>query len=138
MKRYFSIKPLRLLFLSLLFIVSASTFSSCVSEDEPDTGIDYYLSIEPRTSIRYTIDPRANMMGQVTDRMKDAIHKAYPVRNLYGDDTAVIQACNEAYSYYREAYPGGAQCTQCVVKLYRARMQGIVVKQSVALKSYNM
>ena len=138
MKRFFSIKPLRLLFLSMLFIVSATTFSSCMSEDEPDVAIDYYLSIEPRTPIRFTIDPRANMMGQITDRMKVAIHEAYPVRNLDGDDIAVIEACNEAYSYYRAAYPGGAQCTQCVVKLYRARMKGTIVKQSVALKSYNM
>lgn len=138
MKRQLLIHPLRLLLLSLLFIVSATTFSSCTSEDEPDISIDYYLSIEPRHPIHNTLDTRANMMGQITTRMRVAIQEVYPVRNLQGNDVAVMKACDDAYSYYREAYPAGAQNTECVVKLYRARMDGMVIRQSVPLKSYNL
>ena len=138
MRRFILIKLPRLLFLSMLFIAAASSLSSCSSVDEPETAIDYYLSIESRVPIKNTHDARANMMGQVSNNMREAIHDVYPIRDLDGNDAAVIQACDEAYSYYRSAYPAGQQNTECVLKLYRARMQGTIVKQSVAIKTYRM
>lgn len=137
-KTIFNFSTLKRMMFMLLCLVTVTVFTSCESADEPEVAIDYYLTIESRVPLKNTISPRANMMGQITTSMKEAIHEAYPVPNLQGDDVAVLVACDEAYSYYRSAYPGGAQCTECVAKLYRARMQGKVVKQSVAIKTYSL
>ena len=106
------------------------------------TTIDYYVSIESKALLHNSADPRSDQMVTVTSQMKDvmkgAILDAYPVQNSYGNDAGVLQACDEAYSNYRKLYPAGAQSDQCVLKLYRARMESGIVKQSVALKSYSM
>lgn len=131
-------RTLKRMMFMLLCLVTVTVFTSCESAEEPEVAIDYYLTIESRVPLKNTLSPRGNMMGQITSRMKTAIHEVYPVPNLQGDDVAVLVACDEAYSYYREAYPAGAQNTECVAKLYRARMQGKIVKRSVAIKTYSL
>lgn len=137
-KKIFNPRTLKRMMFMLLCLVTLTMFTSCESAEEPEVAIDYYLTIESRVPLKNTMWPRGNMMGQITSRMKQAIHDVYPIPNLQGDDVAVMIACDEAYSYYREAYPAGAQSTECVAKLYRAHMQGKIVKRSVAIKTYSL
>lgn len=138
MKQTSIFKSLRFFIISLLCVFSASVFTSCENSDEPMTTIDYYVSIESKALLHNSADPRGDQMVTVTNQMNDAIFGAYPIQTSYGNDAGVLQACDEAYNNYRKFYPSGAQSSQCVLKLYRARMEGGVIKQSVALKSYSL
>lgn len=129
---------LKLMLLSLLCVMSASLFTSCVGEDEPETSIGYYLSVRPRTAIyqRGGLPPGAKeyMIGNLTLQMKERIDEVYPIQNMEGNDAAVLMACDEVYDMYQQS--GMQSNAMCVATLYRARMSGIVVKKSTPLKTY--
>ena len=137
-KKNFSMRSLRALLLSLMCAMAVSVFTSCENNNEPDEWIAYYVSIESRAPMYGTPKVQNDMMVTVTKLMKDAILEAYPVQNIVGDDAAVMKACDEAYSNYRIFYPSGKQNTQCVLKIYRTRMENDVVRQSMPLKTYNL
>lgn len=138
MKQYHFFSLMRRAMLALLCLGSLVVFNSCVSEDEPETGIDYYLLIESRVAIKGSGDiappPKGNLIGIITSRMREKIQTVYPVRNMQGDDVAVLVVCDELYREYQEANIQ-TNC-ECVASLYRARMSGTIVKQSTKIRSY--
>lgn len=132
----FSMRSLRALLLSLMCVFTVSVFTSCENNDEPDMSIGYYVSVESRVQMQNSYDPGCGQMITVTNLMKDAILDAYPVQTMYGDDAAVMKACDQAYSNYRSFYPAGEQNTHCVLKIYRIRLENGITKQSTAIKTY--
>ena len=140
---------LRLL-LPLLLIACLLDFTSCKGDDEPESSIGYYLMIQPRVPIKTAggmpPPPRYKMIGDMTRLMQKGIHEVYPVHDMQGNDGAVITACDSVYRSYAEVYRDSAMVasntlgatfhTDCVVVLYRARMTGIIVRQSWPLKTY--
>ncbi len=138
MKRQAIFQSLRIFILSLVCILSVSVLTSCESNDEPDMTIRYRVSIESSTPTSNTPDLEANMANSIIGCMQEAIHEAYPVENITGDDINVLSACDEAYNSFRTAYPTGNQSTKCVVKLYRSRMDNGIVRHSIILKTYRL
>ena len=137
-KQVLNIGLLRMLLLSLLCIVSVTVFTSCTSEDEPETSIGYYLAVKPRTAIyqRGALPPGAKefLIGNLTLQMKEKIHEVYPVQNMKGNDAAVLVACDEVYDMYKQS--GQQHNAECVATLYRALMSGTIVKKSIPIKTY--
>lgn len=129
---------LRLLPLALMCLVSALILTSCESNDEPDMCIDYYLTIESRVPLRYTMDPRADMMFKITKQMKNAIDEVYSKHDMTGNDLQVIVACDYVFEQYCQTYVPGYQSSQCVLLLYRARRVNGLIRQSVKLKAYRL
>jgi len=129
---------LRRAMMALFCLGALAMFSACSDVDEPETGIDYYLLIESRVAIKGSGDiappPRENTIGILTSRMRQRIQQIYPHRNLQGDDAAVMGVCDEIYREYQEA--GMLTNCECVATIYRARMSGPIVKQSVKIRSY--
>ena len=138
MKQNHFFSQLRRFFLALMCIGMLAPLASCVSEDEPETSIDYYLQIESRVPIKSMGDiapaPKGNMIGILTSEMKKKIREVYPVRDMQGADPDVMMACDQIYREYQEANIQ-TNC-ECVAVLYRARMSGDIIKKSVKLKSY--
>ena len=137
-KSILSMRTLRVLLLSLMCTFAVSVFTSCENYNEPDEWIAYYVSIDSRVPMQGTPYVQNDQMCTVTKLMKDAILEAYPVQNIVGDDAAVMKACDEAYRNYRIFYPAGKQDTQCVLKIYRVRVEDDIMRQSVSLKTYNL
>ena len=127
-----------MLLLTLLCVMSVSMFTSCSSEEEPETSIGYYLSVQPRTAIyqRGGMPPDAKefLIGNLTLQMKEKIDEVYPVHDMQGNDAAVLVACDEVYDMYKQS--GMQANAECIATLYRARMSGIIVKKSYPLKTY--
>ena len=121
-----------------LCLFAVTGFTSCNSDDEPDLVVGYYLSIHSRVRIfsrgGLPPDPKEHMIGKMTIMMKQRINDVYPVRDLEGNDAAVIVACDDVYDMYKESHMQAN--AECVVVLNRAWMSGIVVKQSKPIKTY--
>lgn len=134
--QFFSL--MRRVMMALVCLAVLAPMTSCTSEDEPETGIDYYLQIESRVPIKSVGDiapaPKGNMIGILTSEMKKKIKEVYPVRDMQGADPYVMMACDEIYREYQESNMQ-TNC-ECVATLYRARMSGDIIKGSVKLKSY--
>ena len=137
-KSILSMRTLKVLMLSLMCTFAVSVFTSCEDCNEPDEWIAYYVSIESRAPMYGTPNVQNDLMVTATKLMKDAILDAYPVQNIVGDDAAVMRACDEAYRHYRIFYPAGKQDTQCVLKIYRVRIEDDIMRQSMPLKTYNL
>ena len=134
----FSMRTLRVLMLSLMCTVAVSVFTSCENNNEPNEWIAYYVSVESRVPMSVSPNVQSDQMNTVKNLMKDAIHDAYPVQDMVGNDAAVMKACDEAYNNYRTFYPAGQQKTECVLKIYRTRMENEIVRQSIPLKTYSL
>lgn len=140
MKQYhYFYSLMRRLTMALVCLAALASMASCASDDEPDAPcIDYYLIIESRVPIKsaggIAPPPKGNMIGILTSLMKKRIREVYPVRNLQGDDTDVVIACDEVYREYQEANIQ-TNC-ECVAVLYRAQMTGDIVRGSVKLRCY--
>ena len=126
--------------IAILAVFALLCVCSCSSNDEPmpETSVDYYLGIQT-TELIYrsgTIppNPKEDMIGLLTQKMKRRIREAYPERNLKGNDAAVLTACDEVYREYLET--GFKENTECVATLFRVKLSGIVVKQSAPIKNY--
>lgn len=121
-----------------LCLFTVTGFTSCNSDDEPDLVVGYYLSVQSRVKI-YSRGglppaPKEHMIGKMTIQMKERINEVYPVRDLVGNDAAVMMACDDVYDTYKESHMQAN--AECVVILNRAWMSGIVVKQSKPIKTY--
>ena len=137
-KMIFNSLSLKLVLSLLLCVFAVPLFTSCTSEDEPETAIGYYLSVEPRTAIydRGGLPPGAKeyMIGNITLQMKEKISEVYPVHDMQGNDAVVLKVCDEVYDMYKQS--GLQSNAECVATLYRAKISGIVVKGSTPLKRY--
>ena len=69
--------------------------------------------------------------------MKAALREAYPANDYEGNDAAVLTALDHIYYNYKRMYSHLERQNICVVKLYRTRMDGTIVKSSRALKAYH-
>jgi len=126
-----------MMLLAIMAVVAVSFLASCAS-DEPETGIDYYLSLQPRTRIfargGLPPDPKEDMIGKITLQMRLSIREHYPTLTDDGDDAAVLVACDEVYRLYLES--GMKSHTECVATLYRAKMCGTIIRGSTPIKNY--
>jgi hypothetical protein len=138
MKRYHFYSLLQRAMMALLCLASLAVLNSCVNDDEPETGIDYYLLIEARSPIygsgEMAPPPKNHMIGILTSRMKERIHEVYPHRDMQGADASVMVVCDQVYREYQES--GQQTNCECVASLYRAKMSGLIIKQSTKLKTY--
>jgi len=131
--------------MALLAVIMVMVFSSCGS-DEPDWLVGYYMTINSQVRISLTEEdesqgtsaqPIADVLSNTIVKMRHALHDAYPVSTTTPNDAAVISACDDIYRQYKAMYGGDERNTVCVVKLYRAAMDGEVVMRSTPLKTYH-
>ena len=80
--------------------------------------------------------PIVDVLSYTLVQMRTALRNAYPQNNTHGNDAKVIAACDGIYKKYKSMYGAEERNTVCIVKLYRASMDGEVVKRSKALKTY--
>lgn len=136
---------LRFVFLAMMLVVPLTTMTSC-GDDEPDMLVGYYLGIQ--TQVRLTLSeedesqgtsasPVQDMLSTTIVRMREALRVAYPMPNYYGNDSHVIAALDDIYKDYKSMYGSSERNTVCIVKLYRARIEGEIVKKSTTLKTYH-
>lgn len=129
----------RRLAIALIASFSICCLCSCAN-DEPEDCVNYYLSVQSRTMIYrrggLPPAPKADLIGLLSVKMKQAIREAYPTPNLQGDDRAVLVACDEAYRMYSDT--GMRSYTVCVLELYRVKMSGNIIKQSTLIKTYRL
>ena len=127
-----------LLFSCMLLVVSCG--------DEPDWNIGYYLSIQSQVQLSLSEDDNSqgtasdktvSVLSNTVRRMRKALQEAYPEDMHTGNDAAVLAACDKIYRDYKEAYADKEGYTVCVVKLYRTKKDGDVVRESKALTTYH-
>ena len=137
--------PLQLLLLMMLLVIPATTMTSC-GDDEPDMLVGYYLGIQSQVRLSLSEEdesqgtsasPVQDMLSTTIVRMRNALRVAYPMPNYYGNDSHVISALDAIFNDYKAMYGSSERNTVCVVKLYRARMEGDLVKKSKTLKTYH-
>ncbi len=123
---------------AVVAVFSLLSLGSCAN-DEPDIYIDYYLTIQSKERIfrrgGLPPDPKEDVIGKLITDMRTKIKDVYPVPNMEGNDGAVLVLCDEIYRQYLET--GFRDHTECVAILYRARMQGGIIRQSTKIKTYN-
>lgn len=130
-----------------LLIVMALGFTSCSSDDEPDLLVGYYLDIQSEVAFKGSEDDEeqgtmsdseeSNVLYKTIMSMKSALRNAYPMTDHQGDDAAVIAALDSIYHNYKASYGHLEKNTICVVKLYRTRLDGTIIKWSKPLKTYH-
>ena len=135
-------RPLMVIMLLIAFILSAP---SCGS-DEPML-VGYYLDIQ--SEIAYKASEEDEQQGTMSDheesnvlyttitRMQQTLRRTYPENDFVGNDAAVISALDSIYHDYKRMYGHLEKKTVCVVKLYRTKMDGMIVKNSRSLKVYH-
>lgn len=126
-------------------LVMPLTFMTSCSNDEPDMLVGYYMTIDSKVRLSlYEEDesqgtsssPIVDVLSYTLVQMRTALRNAYPQNNTHGNDAKVIAACDGIYKKYKSMYGAEERNTVCIVKLYRASMDGEVVKRSKALKTY--
>lgn len=137
---------LRGLLLTIALVMPLTLLNSC-GHDEPDWLIGYYMTIDSqvRLSLHESDDesqgtsasPVEDVLSTTIVRMRTALHDAYPINDYHGNDAGVITALDKIYNDYKSMYGPNEKNTVCVVKLYRASMDGEIVVKSVALKTYH-
>ena len=135
-------KPLMVFMLLIAFVLSAP---SCGS-DEPDMMVGYYMDIQSEIGYKGSEDDEeqgtmsdheeSNVLYKTITNMQVALHRAYPVNDYVGNDAGVISALDSIYHAYKRMYGHLEKKTVCVVKLYRTKMDGPIVKGSRSLKTY--
>lgn len=137
--------PLRSLLLAVALIIPLTFTTSC-SDDEPDMLVGYYMTIDSQVRLSlYEEDesqgtsssPIVDVLSLTLVQMRTALRDAYPQNNTHGNDAKVIAACDAIYKKYKSMYGADERNTVCVAKLYRASMDGEIVKRSHALKTYH-
>lgn len=136
--------PLRGLLLAVALVMPLTFMTSC-SNDEPNMLVGYYMTIDSKVRLSlYEEDesqgtsssPIVDVLSYTLVQMRTALRNAYPQNNTHGNDAKVIAACDGIYKKYKSMYGAEERNTVCIVKLYRASMDGEVVKRSKALKTY--
>ena len=120
------------------------TASSC--GDEPDWFIGYYLEIDSEVSLSLSDENEnqgtiantgVDVLSNALKRMKAAMQEAYPEDTRSGNDAAVLTALDEIYRKYKHAYADKEGHIVCVAKLYRAKKDREVVKESTQISTYH-
>ena len=129
----------------LLLITSAVAVNSCGS-DEPDMLVGYYLDIQSEIAYKASEDDEeqgtmsdheeSNVLYTTLTRMQQALRRTYPINDYVGNDAAVISSLDSIYRDYKRMYGHLEKKTVCVAKLYRTKMDGMIVKGSRSLKTY--
>lgn len=143
-----SLRNLRLpLMVITLLITMALSLTSCGSEDEPAMLVGYYMDIKSEVTYKASEDDEEQGTMSNDDgiyvlyttimNMKAALREAYPANDYVGNDAAVIAALDQIYQNYKKMYSHLERQNICVVKLYRTKMDGTIVKGSRALKAYH-
>lgn len=144
MKRRYLFDGLKLPLMALM--LSALLSLVACGNDEPDLLVGYYLSIESQVSLSLTEedehqgtmpDMGMDVLSNAVRRMRATLLETYPHNDHQGNDAAVIAALDNIYVKYKKAYGDKEGVTVCVLKLYRTRTDGGVVKESTSLKSYH-
>lgn len=129
-----------------LFLLCTLTMATSCGSDEPDWLVGYYMTINSQVRISLSEEdesqgtssqPIADVLSNTIVKMRNALHEAYPVNGTTGNDAAVIAALDDIYRQYKLMYGGDERNTVCVVKLYRAAMDGEIVMRSTPLKTYH-
>ncbi len=136
-------RPLMVIMLLIAFVLSAP---SCGS-DEPDMLVGYYLDIQSEIAYKASEDDEeqgtmsdheeSNVLYTTITRMQQTLRRTYPVNDYVGNDAAVISALDSIYRDYKRMYGHLEKKTVCTVKLYRTKMDGMIVKGSRSLKVYH-
>lgn len=136
-------KPLMTVMLLIAFMLSAP---SCGS-DEPAMLVGYYLDIQSEIGYKASEDDEeqgtmsdheeSNVLYKTITSMRQALRRAYPVNDYVGNDAGVISALDSIYRDYKHMYGHLEKKTVCVMKLYRTKMDGTIVKGSRSLKVYH-
>ena len=108
--------------LLIAFVLSAP---SCGS-DEP-LLVGYYLDIQ--SEIAYKASEDDEQQGTMSDHEESNV--------LYTTITRMHSALDSIYHDYKRMYGHLEKKTVCVVKLYRTKMEGMIVKNSRSLKVYH-
>lgn len=134
-----------LLAVILLAIALVPALNSC-GQDEPDMLVGYYLDIKSQVPYKASGEDEeqgtvssstvGNVLYVTITRMKRALQEAYPTVGYEGNDAAVISALDAIYRDYKASYGHLERNPICVVKLYRTKMDGTIVKKSRSLKAY--
>ena len=134
----------RLLLIAVMLVLPLVTLTSC-EKDEPDWLVGYYMTINSQVKLTLTEEyetegstalPEADVLSNTIVKMRTALLLAYPQKNRYGNDGAVIAALDDIFMEYKSMYHASEKNAVCIVKLYRASMDGDIVKKSNALKTY--
>lgn len=133
--------------LAIMAITLASSFLSSCGDDEDMLDVGYYLLVNSEDAYKgSSTDQQQGTIGESTSSviyttitlMNQAISETYPVRDRNGNDAAVIAGCDNVYRSYVESHTTKGGATVCVIVLYRARMEGTIVKSSTPLKTYHL
>ncbi len=111
--------------------------SSCGSDEPELLTVDYYIEVEES----FLVNGNANFPDGYIDpvtTMRETIRKAYPKADNVGNDQAVVRACDEAYEKFYKDYTSGGDHLTCLMHLIKTRNEGIIVRESVRLKTYNI
>lgn len=135
----------RLLLIAVMLVLPLLALTSC-EKDEPDWLVGYYMTINSQVKLTLTEEyetegstalPEADVLSNTIVKMRTALLLAYPQKNRYGNDAAVIAALDDIFMEYKSMYGYSERNTVCVVKLYRTRMENNIVKKSKTLKTYH-
>ncbi len=111
--------------------------SSCGSDEPEPLTVDYYIEVEESFLVNGNANFPDGYINPVTT-MREAIRKAYPKADNVGNDQAVVKACDEAYEKFYQDYTSGGDHLTCLIHLIKSRNEGIIVRESVRLKTYNI
>ena len=123
----------------LLFVLSClfmGVLSSCGSDEPEPLTVNYYIEVEESFLVNGTSNYPDGYINPVTT-MRESIRKAYPMADNVGNDQAVIKACDEAYEKFYQDYTSGGDHLTCLLHLIKSRNEGIIVRESERLKTYN-
>lgn len=130
---------------ALLLLVPMVMGTSCGS-DEPDWLVGYYMTINSETRLNLTENdesqgtssqPYADVLSNTIVKMRIALNEFYQEPTTHANDAVILTALDNIYKQYKAMYGHLEKNTVCVVTIYRAAMDGEIVKRSTPLKTYH-
>ena len=126
-----------------MLVAAPVLFGSCSSDDEPQTLVNYYLSLDSSEIIGLSEEeangslrpPQEHSAYLTYIMMRRALRNNFPEASPKGNDARVIAICD---SCYRESifYYAQGQDIICNVRLIRTNQSGDHVINSRQLKTY--
>lgn len=135
----------RSIMVALLLLVPMVMGTSCGS-DEPDWLVGYYMTINSETRLNLTENdesqgtssqPYADVLSNTIVKMRTALNEFYQEPTTHANDAVILTALDNIYKQYKAMYGHLEKNTVCVVTIYRAAMDGEIVKRSTPLKTYH-
>jgi hypothetical protein len=130
---------------ALLLMMPLVMGTSCGS-DEPDWLVGYYMTINSETRLNLTENdesqgtssqPYADVLSNTIVKMRTALNEFYQEPTTHANDAVILTALDNIYKQYKAMYGHLEKNTVCVVTIYRAAMDGEIVKRSTPLKTYH-